>query len=769
MEVRPALARYVLSHYAFNGLGAAVGVVSLGLLAWWAFDFGTATSIGSGAIAISFADTPSPARHKLREMGVALGVMCIAALSVGLALDSPVALGLTLLALSFFISMLTAYGRKALPISFAGFFTIVLTIGVGGGTPAEVVRHTLLMFAGALAYGGYALVVARLLALRTKQQALAECLGEFSGYLRCKAELFDTETGLDAAYDALIVQQAKLTDQLQVARDFVFREVRDDRAARLAAVLLAALDLSEYSIASQTDYDRLRRDHEGSDLLMFMRDLVRKAAADIDELAWALLNDIAPRRGVNYRAERLAIAHELRRLAEDEGLEGHDSLDIARAGYRRVLGVVEQTEALRRLVERPGSLADLPESLNLRPFLSRAGWGLRVLTAQFKLESPVLRHAIRTTLAMAAGYLIAQNLHYASHGQWILLTIAVIMRANYSMTIKRRNDRVVGTLIGCLLTGLLLHYLPEPEVIVAAIFVALAAAHAFTTVNYRFTSVAASVLGLLQLHLLDPGQHSLVVERVVDTLIGALLAHVFSFVLPSWTSESMPRQAQALVRAMRGYAEQALALAPTAGAYGLARRRMQESIAAYATALRGMLVEPDRRRRPVMPLNNLLAAHYVLASQLAATRVLLREQGAAVDPVFAGRMLERALAAVDGLLAQAEAFAAGKSDAPADIARPAVAGWLVAGADASSDGSAPPDGAARAEGATRFDGPARPDGETGFDGVARSDPPPLTPEAEALVERLQAVIDMARRVTVRACQLGAHCAEPVAVAAGAAA
>ncbi|WP_085316384.1 FUSC family protein [Derxia lacustris] len=712
MEVRPALARYVLSHYAFNGLGAAFGVVALGLLAWWAFDYATAVSLGSGAICLSFADTPSPVRNKLNELGAALGVMTLAALFAGFGMANPATLGPALLALSFFISMLTAYGRKALPVSFAGFFMIVLTIGIGTETPAEVLRHTLLMMAGGVVYSGYALGVARLLALRTKQQALAECLNEFASYLRCKADLFDSELALDAVYDALIAQQARLTDQLQMARDFVFRDIRDDRGARLASVLLAAVELSEYAIASQTDYDRLRRNYAGSDLLMFLRDLVRKSAADIDELAWSLLNDIAPRRAVNYRAERFAIAHELRRLAEDDALEGSEELEIARGSYRRVLSVVDQTEALRGLVERPGSLADLSPTLNLRPFLSRSGWGLRVLTAQFRLESPVLRHAIRTTFAMGAGYVIAQNLHYASHGQWILLTIAVIMRANYSVTLKRRNDRVVGNLIGCALAGLLLKYVHEPEPIIAVLFLALAVAHAFATVNYRFTSVAACVVGLLQLHLLDPGQPSLVGERIVDTLIGAALAHVFSFMLPSWTSESMPGQARALVRAMQGYAEQALALAPTSGGYGLARRRMQEAIAAFATALRGMLVEPDARKRPVLPLNNLLAAHYALASQLAATRVLLREQGAAVDPVFAGRALEAARQSVAALLGEAE---------------------RVIDAGASSAAAALP--------------PAPP-------AVAPS--AALTPEQAALVERLDAVLDFARRVTVRAGELAAH-------------
>ena len=39
---------------------------------------------------------------------------------------------------------------------------------------------------------------------------------------------------------------------------------------------------------------------------------------------------------------------------------------------------------------------------------------------------------------------------YASHSYWILLTIVVILKPNFSMTKQRYNDRLIGTLIGCI-------------------------------------------------------------------------------------------------------------------------------------------------------------------------------------------------------------------------------------------------------------------------------------------------------------------------------
>ena len=54
---------------------------------------------------------------------------------------------------------------------------------------------------------------------------------------------------------------------------------------------------------------------------------------------------------------------------------------------------------------------------------------------------------------MMAGALVAQSLGDDRHGNWVLLTIAVVMRAGYGLTRQRRDDRVIGTLIGCVLAA----------------------------------------------------------------------------------------------------------------------------------------------------------------------------------------------------------------------------------------------------------------------------------------------------------------------------
>ena len=58
----------------------------------------------------------------------------------------------------------------------------------------------------------------------------------------------------------------------------------------------------------------------------------------------------------------------------------------------------------------------------------------RLLKAHLAPKSPVFRYATRLSLAMMAGGVVATSLGGERHGNWVLLTIAVVMRASYGLT-----------------------------------------------------------------------------------------------------------------------------------------------------------------------------------------------------------------------------------------------------------------------------------------------------------------------------------------------
>ena len=243
----------------------------------------------------------------------------------------------------------------------------------------------------------------------------------------------------------------------------------------------------------------------------------------------------------------------------------------------------------------------------------------------------------------------AEWLPYKSHGYWTALTIAVILKPSFSMTRQRRADRLIGTVIGCILTAVILHFVHAPAALFCFLFVATAAAPAFLHIKYRFTAVAASMQILLLIGLTVPDSSSAIGERLLDTLLGTLIATFFSYVLPSWEYQNLPRMVDAVLDANRKYIDAAadLLLGRTGDdfRYRISRKRVMDSLANLSAALGRMLDEPAAKQRASAELSGFTVQNYLLLAHMAALRLLLQryaegmpraEVEASLEGVFAG-------------------------------------------------------------------------------------------------------------------------------------
>lgn len=649
------LKRLIFSHYFYSGLTVAFGLFAVASASFVLFGQDIAVSVSTGALCVSFADVPSVPRNKRIQLLAALVLAFLVTLAVGLSQPVPWRVGATILAVTFGASMLTAYGRDAMPVSFSAFFSMVLALGTPMPVSEQALRHSLLVGAGGTVYLIYALALAAWLKLRTKQQALSECLYHLAQYLTIKSRCYDAGVDLDVAYQALVRQHSLLNGHLQTARDFVFRDVNGEPDTRLASVLIATLDAYEHILSSQTDYVFLHQHYADSDVLIFLRDLALKGAADFEQMSYDILRNRVTRRRGSYKAELFAIHHELDRMSGrvlGDQVATH-ALAILKTVCSKASYVVEKIGALHVAALAPARQGDLLGGADLALFVTRPTYSPRVLLQQLRKDSPVFRFAVRTTLAMGVAYMVATNLPYAAHGQWILLTVAVIMRLNFSQTKHRRTDRVAGNVAGCLLTAVVLHFFQAAGILLVFILVATAVAHTFVTIRYRYTAAAGCVAGLLQLHLLDPGGAFLVGERVLDTFVGALVAYAFSFVLPVWEYRNLPRLAAALLLAGEDYTRVTLRMAAHDVEGRLARKRFHDAVSTLASAVGRMLDEPRNRHRSAAELNGLLARSYLLASHLAAVSVWRTRRANQADPYRTACLMASASERVRRVLAEA--------------------------------------------------------------------------------------------------------------------
>ncbi|MGH8801613.1 MAG: FUSC family protein, partial [Casimicrobiaceae bacterium] len=302
---------------------------------------------------------------------------------------------------------------------------------------------------------------------------------------------------------------------------------------------------------------------------------------------------------------------------------------------RLIPALAERWQRLAAEVARIGELlsgrdeAIALSRAELARFVARDSWSFGAFRPHLTLRSPVLRHALRMGLALGSAYLIAELMPWGAHPAWVVLSVSVVLRGSLDQTLARRNARVLGTLVGCLLVVLL--FAVHSSVILNLVFItAVAVAHAFVGIHYMVTAIAATVMALIQQHLANPAGGFAITERIADTLLGAALAWGFSYVLPSWERRSLPQVVERALEALRHYAEESLGRAENPDgddnarvAQRLSRRRAYDAVGAVEASFQRSAAEPQRVRVPVDELAAFIDHAQRLMAHLSVIRLSL--------------------------------------------------------------------------------------------------------------------------------------------------
>lgn len=619
---------FLFSHYFYTGVRIAIGVVGLTFLTLSISDLPTAMAVSMGALVTSLMDMPSPLRHKFNEMMAGVILCSLVALVVSLSTPVQWLLVGVIVLVSFLASMMVVYGRKAMPLQFAALFIMMLSTETPA-TPPQAVLYSGLFFAGGLAYLAYAMVVVWLMQKRLKQQVLAEALYELARYTDIKAGCYDAGKELNVQLEKLVRQQIVLAEKQQASRDLILRGRHTSADAILVQVHYVMFDLYELVLATHTDYALLREHFAGTGVLALLGKLVSKAARDIEAVAHAMMRDRPSQHTVDYQDEVEALERALR-AADSASLGGASGearavLHAACTKANEMIGIIAQLHSASQVRTGP---PPIEAGADLTPFLTQQGYGPGIMLSNLRWSSPTFRFALRVALAILTGMLVAPLLPYSSHGYWTVLTIAVILKPSFSTTKQRRADRLIGTVIGCLLTALILKFVHAPAALMGFLFAATVAAPAFLHVKYRYTAVAVSMQILLLINLTVPNASHAIGERLLDTLIGTLIATFFSYVLPNWEYRALPRLLDGVLKASEQYIDASRKLLQGRASddflYRISRKRFMDSLANLSAALGRMLDEPADKHRATAELNRFTVQNYLLVSHFAALRLLLQ-------------------------------------------------------------------------------------------------------------------------------------------------
>lgn len=157
-------------------------------------------------------------------------------------------------------------------------------------------------------------------------------------------------------------------------------------------------------------------------------------------------------------------------------------------------------------------------------------------------DSTVLRHAIRFAVCMVVGYQIGLFFKL-SNDYWILMTISIVMQSDYVSTQAKAQSRMIGTVIGLVLTYIVLSFNPTTWVMLLIISLVVPALFTQLKTNYSVAVIGITLFVLLQFQILaHTGQES-ILPRLWDTILACAVAIIGNLVLwPQWSSKRLRTQ-----------------------------------------------------------------------------------------------------------------------------------------------------------------------------------------------------------------------------------
>jgi uncharacterized membrane protein YccC len=564
MRYSVEIKKFLYSQYFYGGLRIAVGVslpAVVCLLLFHERELGF--TIATGALGACVVDMPGPLKYKHNEMLACSVIGFLSALATGIATVNPVALWCTVVPLTFVLSLIVVYGNRWPQISFATLFMMIVTLE-DHFTPMQALVNAAWILAGGLWYTYWSTLVSRWQMHRIEQQALAESVFACADYLLARSDFYDLDNELDECYRNLVAKQIAAVERQDAARDIVLRNLPklksgklEPRRAMLFNLFINTVDLHELFVGAHTDYPMVRNTFGGSDMLTFYRDLIRKAAADLEEIGLAVLQNQPPRSRVNVKAELRAIEFEIELMRKhDMPAKNPEAYSAVSATFRRIWSATRLIDKMRKSLSSEARTTETELRLDqaLTRFVSSRRVPFGQIFSNLTMASPSFRHALRVTIAVAVGFWLGRLLPL-TNAYWIVMTTVIILKPGYSLTKQRNGQRIIGTLIGCTASIALMVFVKEPHILLVVMFASMVMSYSLLLFNYTASVVFTSAYVLLMFHLLAPGSMRIIGERAIDTVVGCAIAIAASHLFPYWEYRLMGKLVNSMIAATRQYLE----------------------------------------------------------------------------------------------------------------------------------------------------------------------------------------------------------------------
>ena len=282
---------------------------------------------------------------------------------------------------------------------------------------------------------------------------------------------------------------------------------------------------------------RIGRAPHGEEAARALTAVLEAAAVDLEDISHA-----APHRSAQFAAAARDFQH------HDWGAPSTFFAALIRDASQQVDALGGQLRAASGIASPPASPLQIAEPWRLR-FYGR----LARLQANLSLHSTVFRHAVRLAVCLGLGDALGRGLSL-QRTYWIPMTIAIVLKPDFTATVSRGVLRIAGTFAGLLLaTGLfhLIHTGIATDIALMAVFTFLL--RWIGPANYGVFVTALSAMIVLLIATTGVAPKDVIVARAVNTAVGGVLAMIAYGLWPTWERTQVGPALADMIEAYRDY------------------------------------------------------------------------------------------------------------------------------------------------------------------------------------------------------------------------
>lgn len=627
---------FINGRYASEGIRITAGIIvpSLVLNFFDMLPIGLVMSFG--ALCVSVADTPGPAKHRINGMLATCVLVSVLSVTTHYIAVSPVILGVLLTVAGFIFSMLAVFGVRSSAVGIAALLMIVLSLQ-SPPHGKDIWIHAGYTLAGGTWYMLYSLALYRLRPYKFIQQVLGDYIQDVSVYLRSRGDLYGSKPDYDKINARLMLQQVSVETHQNLLSDLLFntRKIIKESTQTgrvLIKIYMDVAELFESVMTTYQDYDVLHKQFDDTGILEEYRQIISSLSDEMHEIGIAIKSgiDSQPMVATSKLIEKAKSNFEQLRVNFMKG----DKLEYF-VGLGRILRNLEDlNERLAVLHKYSTYEVELKKSdTNAKiyeGFVERVSLRPSLFINNLNFNSNIFRHALRMALALLVGYIVSLFFK-VDRGYWILLTIVVILKPAYSLSKQRNYDRLIGTAVGIAIGMVILFTLKNDSILLALMLFFMAGSYTFMRTNYFMSVLLMTPYLLIFFHLLYPyNLKDLMIDRLVDTSIGSVIAFIASlFLVPAWESSSIRKLMIKMIEANDKYYSLVAGSFVSSGPFNadqikIARKETMVALANLSDAFTRMLSEPKRFRQGIKNIHRFVVLNQNLSAHLATLSYFLQ-------------------------------------------------------------------------------------------------------------------------------------------------